>query len=136
MLCLKASLNCKAPAWSGPGALSTMFYKSIHDECCKPIMPSLLPDKSETIAEVCEECITHTELNVHQYNLKINFLLFSRNFLPVGVAYKTTNNHSFSSYSAFSRQSSNFFQNIKLEMMVALLLLTMIPMKQIVTRFG
>ena len=50
----------------------------------------------KTIAEICEERITHIELNAHQSNLKIDFLLLSRTFLPVSVAYKTTDNHGFS----------------------------------------
>ena len=54
------------------------------------------PCEYKTIAEMCEEHITHTELNAHQSNLKIDFLLLSRTFLPVGVAYKTTNFHGFS----------------------------------------
>ena len=54
-----------------------------------------LPYEYKTIAETCEECITHTELNAYQSNLKIDFLLLSRTFLPVGVAYKTTDNHGF-----------------------------------------
>ena len=53
------------------------------------------PFKYKTIAETCEERITHTELNAYQSNLKIDFLLFTRTFLPVGVAYKTTDNHGF-----------------------------------------
>ena len=48
------------------------------------------PCEYKTISEMCEERITHTELNAHQSNLKIDFLL------PVSVAYKTTNNHGFS----------------------------------------
>ena len=87
------SLSCKAPARSEPAALSIIFLRSIYDECCKPILPSL---RVQTIAEMCEERITHTKLNAHQSNLKIDFLLLSRTFLPVGVAYKTTNNHGFS----------------------------------------
>ena len=66
------------------------------------------PCEYKTIGEKCEERIIHTELNVHQSNLKIDFLLLSRTFLPVGVAYKTTDNHSFSWYSAFSGQSFQF----------------------------
>ena len=45
---------------------------------------------------MCEERITLTKVNPHQSNLKINFLLLSRTFLPVGVAYKTTENQGFS----------------------------------------
>ena len=44
-------------------------FMSIHDKCCKLIGPSLLPDKDKTIAKMCEECITHTELNAHQISL-------------------------------------------------------------------
>ena len=47
------------------------------------------PCECKTIAEMCEEHITHTELNAHQSNLKIDFLLLSRT-LPVSVAYKAT----------------------------------------------
>ena len=58
------------------------------------------PYKYKTIAEMCEEHITqtyaHTELDAHQSNLKIDFLLLSRTFLPVGVAYKMTGNYGFS----------------------------------------
>ena len=50
----------------------------------------------KTIAKMCEERITHTELNAHQSNLNIDFLLLSKTFLPVGVAYKKTDNHGFS----------------------------------------
>ena len=42
----------------------------------------------KTIAKMCEERITHIELNAHQSNLNIDFLLLSKTFLPVGVAYK------------------------------------------------
>ena len=54
---------------------------------------------------MCEERITHTELNAHQSNLNIDFLLLSKTFLPVGVAYKKTDNHGFSQNSTFSEQS-------------------------------
>ena len=58
------------------------------------------PCEYKTTAEMCEERITHTEprteLNMHQSNLKKDFLLLSRTFLPVGVSYKTTDNHGFS----------------------------------------
>ena len=47
------------------------------------------PCECKAIAEMCKERITHTELNTHQSNLKIDFLLLSRT-LPVSVAYKTT----------------------------------------------
>ena len=47
------------------------------------------PGKYKTIAEMCEERNTDTELNAHQSNLKLDFLL-------LGVAYKTTDNHDFS----------------------------------------
>ena len=87
----RALLSCKAPARSKPAALSIIFLKSIYDECCKPNVPSL-----QTIAKMSEECITHTELNAHQSNLNIDFLLLSKTFLPVGVAYKKTDNHGFS----------------------------------------
>ena len=43
-------------------------------------MPSLLPGDDQTKAEMCEECITPIELNAHQSNLSINFLLLSRTF--------------------------------------------------------
>ena len=58
----------------------------------------------KVIAKMCEECSAHTELNANQSNLKIDFLL-SRNFLPVSVAYKTTDNHGFR---AFSGQGFQF----------------------------
>ena len=63
----------------------------------------------KTNTKMCEEHITHTELNVHQSNLKMDFLLLSRTFLPVGIAYKTTDNHGFSWYSTFQGKVSNFF---------------------------
>ena len=50
----------------------------------------------KTIAKMYEERITHTELNAHQSNLNIDFLLLSKTFLPIGVAYKNTDNHGFS----------------------------------------
>ena len=79
-----------------PAALFIIFLKSMYDECCKPIILSLRIQNNSR--NVCEERITHTELDVYQSwtNLKIDFLLLSRTFLPVGVAYKTTDNHGFS----------------------------------------
>ena len=67
------------------------------------------PCDCKIIAKMCEECITHTELNAHQSNLKIDFLLLSRTFLPVGVAYKTTDNHGFSDTVRFQGKLSNYF---------------------------
>ena len=52
--------------------------------------------KSNNSRECCEERIIHIELNAHQFNLKIDFLLLSRTFLPVDIAYKATENHCFS----------------------------------------
>ena len=43
------------------------------------------PCEYKTIVEMCEEHITHTELNMHQSYLKIDLLLLSRTVLPVGV---------------------------------------------------
>ena len=78
-----------APAQSEPPALSIIFLTM---NVANQLLSSL------RIAEMCEECITYTvtELNANQSNLKIDFLLLSRTFLPVGVAYKTTDNHRFS----------------------------------------
>ena len=45
---------------------------------------------------MCEERIIHIELNAHQANLKINYLLPSWIFLPVSIAYKAIDNHGFS----------------------------------------
>ena len=80
----------KAPAQGEPGTSSIIFLKSIYDNLANQFC------KYKTLAKMCEECITHNKLNVHQSNLKIDFLLLSRTFLPVGVAYKTTENHGFS----------------------------------------
>ena len=52
--------------------------------------------KTKQQLKMCKESITHIELNTHHSKLKINFLLLSRTFLPVGIAYKITNNHGFS----------------------------------------
>ena len=78
--------------------------------------------------------------------LNIDFLLLSKTFLPVGVAYKKTDNHGFSWYSAFSGQSfqlllkhqaRNDDGTIDLYRVFYMFpLLTMIPIKQIVARFG
>ena len=50
------------------------------------------PYKYKTTVEMCEERIIDTEpcteLNMHHFNLKKDFLLLSRTFLPVEVAYK------------------------------------------------
>jgi len=73
----------------------------------KPTVPSLGDHaKAKQKPKICEEHITHIELNMHQSNLKISFLLLSRTCLPVDIADKTTNNYSFG---AFLRQN---FQNI------------------------
>ena len=53
------------------------------------------PYEYKAIAKMCEKRITHTELDMHQSNIKIDFLLLSMTFLPVGVAYKTTDNQGF-----------------------------------------
>ena len=57
---------------------------------------SFLPGKDKKLPKMYEEHITHTEQKAHQSNLQIDFLLLSRTFLPVSVAYKMMNNHGFS----------------------------------------
>ena len=38
--------------------------------------------KTKQQLKMCEECITHIELNAYQSNLKLYFLLLSRIFIP------------------------------------------------------
>ena len=78
------SLSCKAPARSEPGALSIIFLSPFTMNVANQLYH---PCEYKTIAEMYEEHITHTvtELNAHQSNLKIDFLLLSRTFLPLCV---------------------------------------------------
>ena len=88
-------LSCKAPA----SGASQQHYSSYFLSPFTMNVYTYHPCEYKTIAEMCEERITHTELtelDAHQSNLKIDFLLLSRTFLPVGVTYRMTDNHGFS----------------------------------------
>ena len=71
------------------------------------------PCECKTITEMCEERITHTEprteLNAHQSNLKIDFSLLSRTFLPVGLPIKRPTTMVSVDTVRFQGKLSNFF---------------------------
>ena len=75
---------------SGPVLLSALFHNSYLGGPLKTNSTTSRPIQRQTNSRRCVKSA------VYLLNLKINFFLLSRTFLPVDIANKTTNNYVFS----------------------------------------